>query len=408
MEPHVQVFENGLTALFDPVPFVESCAIALWFPVGSRNEPATCRGVAHLVEHMIFRGSKRYSAVVLQNKFDALGAYTNAYTTKEETCYYARCLAADSAQVLALLLHSVLYPELRADHVRREQKIIVEEILSYEDDAEEVIADLAEAALFGSHPLGNPIAGTVQQVLQLKRQDVVMFHQRHYIPQQCIVTISGNFDQSAVAAILELLPKPKQRKPPKPKPPTKTFSGSIMVQKPYQQSHVLLYKEIPGETTPFRNAMGIVNTVLGDGTNSRLNRRIRERNALAYSVYSQLQFLQGTGIWLMGASYDTDNHGRVTAMIRDEFETFVRDGFRKGEFSRAKQQLVVSKVLSLESLSARCTHMAKSFMERGFVEPPDQTAETIRSVTMADCAHVVQFLGSWESWSSVVSHPITQ
>lgn len=370
--PLVRTLPNGITVVIDPVTSVDSCAIGIWVKAGTRDEPIGKAGVAHFVEHTSFRRTRHRTTNRIARELENVGAYANAYTTKEETCFYARTLTEHLPRVADVLADVVLHPLFEDADVEKERTIITEEIRSYEDEAEEYIFDIGEQHLFGNHPLGPPIVGTVDSVQRISSKDVRAFHDRHYHRGSLILTVSGNVDPDRImdmgAKLFEAVPRAKAARART--APTSRAVKPLVVHRPLQQAHVLWQARTPGQTSRTRHALMLLNVLLGDGMSSRLNVRIRERKGLAYTVYSQLQHFSDCGVFAIYAGLDESRVDAVHGMLERELADMVRHGVRRAELQRAKQQIRASKLMALESLSARMSMLGKGMIEEGRPEDP--------------------------------------
>ena len=414
-QPNARVFSpsvircsNGLTVLFDHVGSVDSCALGIWIPAGTRDEPRGKDGVAHFVEHTAFRGTPSRTALTIARTFDNVGAYSNAYTTKEETCFYVRSLSIDVPVVLKTLVDLVLNPLHQPSHIEKERSIITEEIISYEDEAEELIFDIAERDMFGTHPLGLPIVGTRDSVANITANDVRTFHESFYHTSKMIVTISGNTKINTVMDILNSIePTPNAFKNKKRTTPKILPIKNTVVTRGVQQAHVLWHKRIGGVSDSLRFPYMLLNVILGDGMSSRLNVRIRESKGLAYSIYSQVQFFTDCGTMSIYAGVDEQRVSKVESLLAEELKLLVSKKVKSHELLRAKAQLRASKLMSLESLTARMTMLGKGMLEDGSYEDPYETIRKIESVSVADLERVIDQISDAADWNRVLILPGT-
>ncbi|MFN4985469.1 MAG: M16 family metallopeptidase [Ignavibacteria bacterium] len=406
--PTELILSNGIRLVSDYVGSVDSCALGIWVKAGTRDEPPGKSGVAHFVEHTSFRRTALRTTSKISRDFENRGAYANAYTTKEETCYYVRTLREHLLDVSTTLADVVVNPVFDADDVEKERTIIVEEIRSYEDEAEEHIFDLGEQQLFPVDAIGSSIVGTVQDVESLKRTDIVRFHKQHYTPDNVIIAISGNHDIDTFAEHIEQsmrgLGRSRTRTTrvaPQPAKPTHQE-----YRKQTQQAHVLWQCPTTGYHHADRHALQILNVVLGDGMSSRLNVKLRESRGLAYSVYSQLQLFLDCGIMAIYAGIDETQRARVDREISTILSALSADGITVSERKRAVAQLRASKLMSLESLTSRMTLLGKGIMEEGYPEDPRQTIDALESVTLADVQRVASKYCKPARWSTTSLLPI--
>jgi predicted Zn-dependent peptidase len=405
--PIVRSLPNGIPVVIDQVMSVDSCAIGIWVKAGTRDEPVGKAGVAHFVEHTSFRRTKDRTTNRIAREFENVGAYANAYTTKEETCFYARTLTEHLPRVADVLADVVLHPIFDPSDVEKERTIITEEIRSYEDEAEEFIFDIGEQHLFGDHPLGPPIVGTVDSVRRITPTDVRGFHTRHYHRGSLILTVSGNVDPDMImdmgARLFDGVPRAgraTQRTA-----PTSRSVRPLVVRRPVQQAHVLWQARTPGQRSSMKHALLLLNVILGDGMSSRLNVRIRERKGLAYSVYSQVQLFADCGVFAIYAGLDDRHVDAVHGMLERELADIAANGVTRTELQRAKQQVRASKVMSLESLSARMSMLGKGMIEDGRPEDPFTTIRKVDAVTLDQVKAVAARLLSPERFSRCLILP---
>ncbi len=405
--PTVVTLANGIRVVCDHVPHVDSCAVSFWVDAGTRDEPKGGDGVAHVVEHTAFRRTPTRTMSKISRDFENVGAYVNAYTTKEETCYYVRTLTQHLPRVMATLADVVLHPVFRDEDVDTERGIIIEEIRSYEDEPEEYVFDLGEQQLFGTHPLGMPIVGSVASVSTITAEQVRAFHAKHYVPSRIIVAVSGNVTIEAIVALVEEHTKGlrKATSPRRRTTPTARTPNEVTIRKPLQQAHVLWQSRTQGYHDADRYALQLINVILGDGMSSRLNVRLREKRGLAYSVYSQVQLFADCGSFSIYAGVDESRMSTVHRSIAAILTELATDGVTPSELARAKAQLRASKLMALESLSARMTMLGKGLLEDGAPEHPYATIASLEAVDQQAIARVAAAVCDPSSWSRCLLLP---
>ncbi len=405
--PSVHTLSNGLVVVIDAVPGVDSTAVGYWVKAGTRDEPRGKAGVAHLVEHTSFRRTRHRTSRRIARDFENVGAYANAYTTKEETCYYVRTLSDHLRGVLGTLTDVVISPVFDPTDVDKERSIITEEIRSYEDEAEEYIFDLAEQQLFGQHPLGSPIVGTVRTVQGMSVDDLRAFHERHYHAKGTVLTVSGDVHVPRFLDLVERLtldmPTGQQRRrrrtPQAQAPSRKTVDWSS------QQSHLLWHTATAGYHSSDRAALSLLNVILGDGMSSRLNLRIREANGIAYTIYSQIQLFTDVGMFAIYAGMDERNVGRSQRMIERELRKLVEGGVRPSELKRAKEQMRATRIMALESLTSRMNLLGKGMLDEGRPEDPFREIDELNAVTLDEVNAVAHRVCDPDRWHRLILKP---
>ncbi|MBM4179386.1 MAG: insulinase family protein [Ignavibacteria bacterium] len=398
---------NGIRIVSDYVNTVDSCALGIWVKAGTRDEPRGRSGIAHFVEHTSFRRTASRSTSKISRDFENRGAYANAYTTKEETCYYVRTLRDHLHDVASTLTDVVVNPVFHDADIEKERNIIIEELRSYEDEPEEHIFDLGERQLFPSHSIGSSIVGTITDVERLRRADLARFHNKFYNAANMVIAISGNHDIDALAEHIETLTSELtfKRKLQARKAPLHGKSSHAEHRKQMQQAHLLWQVPTTGYHHADTYALQILNVVLGDGMSSRLNVKLRETRGLAYSVYSQLQLFMDCGIMAIYAGIDEAQRTSVERHVTGILSDLADQGITASERKRALAQLRASKLMSLESLTSRMTLLGKGVMEEGQPEDPIASIEALESVTLADVHHVSQQYCNPARWSTTCLLP---
>jgi len=406
--PNIHTLNNGVVVIVDHVPSVESCSVGIWVHAGTRDEPLKKAGVAHFVEHTSFRRTQRRGTARIARDFEHVGAYANAYTTKEETCYEVRTLTDTLDGVLDTLADVVTHPVFRPDDIERERTIITEEIRSYEDEAEEHVFDIGEMQVFAGHSLGTPIVGTVDSVQHISADDVRAFHTKHYASPNIVLAVSGNVDPDTVNRLAErtMADVPRGRRAKRVVPPV-VPPGELVLHRSMQQAHLLWQIRTPGQQWSQRYALQILATILGDGMASRLNVRIREARGLAYTVYSSIQLFSDCGTFAIYAGLEESRLLRAQAVIERELEALRTTGIRPQELHRARQQLRASKIMSLESLSSRMAMLGKGWLEDGAPEDPFESLQRFNEVTVDDVNAVAALLCNPAQWSRCIILPGT-
>lgn len=405
--PTVVTLSNGIRVVCDHVPHVDSCAVSFWVDAGTRDEPKGGDGVAHVVEHTAFRRTPTRTMSKISRDFENVGAYVNAYTTKEETCYYVRTLTQHLPRVMTTLADVVINPVFRDEDVDTERGIIIEEIRSYEDEPEEYVFDLGEQQLFGTHPLGMPIVGTVASVSSITADEVRAFHTRHYVPSRIVVAVSGNVTIDVITALVEACTSGMKRSTSKRRrtTPVAHTANEVTFRKPLQQAHLLWQSRTSGYHHDDRYALQLMNVILGDGMSSRLNVRLREKRGLAYSVYSQVQLFADCGSFSIYAGVDDSRTATVHASIAAILKEMATDGVTVSELARAKAQLRASKLMALESLSARMTMLGKGLLEDGHPEDPYATITALDAVDRETIARLASDVCNPDVWSRCILLP---
>jgi predicted Zn-dependent peptidase len=403
--------DNGLRILSEEVPGAESFALGISINVGSRDDFPNSGGLAHFLEHISYRHTKTRTGRQISNSFESAGAYANAYTTKEMTCFYVRALNAHFSQMLELLLDITFNQIYLEKDIKKEKSIIIEEIKSYEDDPEELIIDYADRALFGAHPLGNPIVGSEESVMDIDIAAIKRFHHSFYTLPNIAITYSGSLNHDILCNEIskqlnniEIATSDinfnKSRST-----PSFVLPQKANFLKPFQQAHILCARTAPGLDSDSRFPLTLLNIVLGDGMSSRLNQNLRERNALAYTVYSTLQQMSDSGGIYIYAAAEEKKAEKTATLIRKEISRMAEGNITKAELSRAKEQLKSSSIMALESLSTRMQSLAKSELLLGKYEDIYETIHLLDSVTLENVNETAGRFFKPENWSEIIFLP---
>lgn len=396
---------NGLRIVSEYVPTVASFALGAWVNAGSRDESDALAGTAHFIEHLIFRRSLRHSARAIAAAFEDIGAYTNAFTTKEHTCFYARALGKHFRKCAALLGEIVSQPAFHPADIEKERSVILEEIKGYDDEPEERIFDEAESSIFAGNSLAHPIAGSTDSVVAITTDDIAAFYRSYYRPENMVIAVAGNITHEKAVAAAEAYFKfdatantTKTQRTPIANIP----GGRVTESKQFQQSHIVTAARLEGADSPDRFAYSVLNAAFGDGMSSRLYQRLRERSALAYTVYSTVQLMSDCGLLAVYAGVDARNTDKALRCIAEEIDKLRETAMNRKEIARAKEQVKTGIVMGLEDMSSRMNYLAKSEIEEGGFEPAEIALAKIDAVESSDILRIAQTRLTHETIKEVV------
>jgi len=383
--PKKAVLPSGLRVITERVPGVRSVAVGIWVPAGSRDEAPERSGIAHFVEHMLFKGTRRRSARDIAEAIDATGGQLNAFTTKETTCYYARVLDEHLPLALDILADMLLESTFRPEDLARERDVIVEEIRLVEDTPEDLVHDLFEKALFGAHPLARPVLGSEETVSGCTRQDLLQFVQTHYSPGGLVIAAAGSVDHDALVAMVDkLFDGPARSNGARRPVPFSYRPAYVMAERDSEQVHLCVGVPALPRHHPQRFALHLLDTLLGGGMSSRLFQELRENRGLVYSTYSYHSGYRDTGVLGVYAGTSPDKAEEVLDLIRSELEAVYRGRITAEELDRAKQQAKGALVLSLENTTARMNRLGRSELDGQPYLSPKQLMRRIDAVSLED------------------------
>ncbi|MFI5657905.1 M16 family metallopeptidase [Streptomyces sp. NPDC051684] len=380
---------NGLRIVTETLPSVRSATFGIWAHVGSRDETPTLNGATHYLEHLLFKGTKKRSALDISAAIDAVGGEMNAFTAKEFTCYYARVLDTDLPLAIDVVCDMLTGSLIEEEDVDAERGVILEEIAMTEDDAGDVVHDLFSHTMLGDTPLGRPVLGSVDTINALSRNQITRFYKKHYDPTHLVVAAAGNVDHNKVVrqvrAAFDRAGAPQDLAAPvAPRGGRKTLrtAGRMeLLGRKTEQAHVILGMPGLARTDDRRWAMGVLNTALGGGMSSRLFQEVREKRGLAYSVYSYTSGFADCGLFGVYAGCRPSQVHDVLKICRDELDQVAQHGISDDEISRAIGQLAGSTVLGLEDTGALMHRIGKSELCWGEQMSVDAMLERISAVT---------------------------
>jgi len=391
------VLPGGLRVITESMPTVRSASFGIWAGVGSRDEDVSHAGATHYLEHLLFKGTARRSALDISAAIDAVGGELNAFTAKEYTCYYARVLDADLPLAIDVLADMVTGSLLEPSEVEAERAVILEEIAMTDDDPSDTAHEAFGLQLFGDTPLGRPILGTADTINAISRSQIAEHYAARYRPQSLVVAAAGRLEHDDVveltrncfaSAVTEGVAPMPPRLPGTAGPEVGSGTGVRLISRPIEQANLVLGCAGLARTDHRRFALGVLNSALGGGMSSRLFQEIREKRGLAYSVYSFNSQHADVGIWGIYAGCLPAKADDVLAICADEIAKVCQSGLTKEELDRGKGQLRGSIVLSLEDPASRMTRLGKAELVYPALEPVDDILASIDAVTVDDVREV--------------------
>ena len=382
------VLPGGLRVITESLPAVRSTAFGIWAGVGSRDEGPEHAGATHYLEHLLFKGTAKRTALEISAAMDAVGGELNAFTAKEYTCYYARVLDADLPLAIDVLSDMVNSSLIEPKDVEAERGVILEEIAMNDDDPTDTVHEAFAAQLFGDTPLGRPILGTVDSINSISQARIAEYYHARYTPDTLVVAAAGSLDHEQVVELTRssfgsILTGDTSPLAPRLTGPAADGSGTgvRLVSRPIEQANLVLGCAGLARTDSRRFALGVLNAALGGGMSSRLFQEVRENRGLAYSVYSFSSQHADTGVWGVYAGCLPAKADEVLAICRDEIAKVVSGGLTDEELERGKGQLRGSIVLGLEDPSSRMSRLGKAELVYPRLEPVDEILASIGGVT---------------------------
>jgi predicted Zn-dependent peptidase len=354
------ILDNGLRVVMEEIPTCRSVAFGIWVKTGSRNETPEDNGISHFIEHMLFKGTDRYTAKDIADIFDGIGGNVNAFTSKEYTCYYAKVLDDHLPQAVEVLSNMFFNSILDPSDMSKEKNVILEEISMYEDTPDDLVHDLVSKAAYADHPLAYSILGLEKRLKAMDPDSLRQYMARHYIIENTVISLAGNINEDVLELIrkhfdgfnnhgeLQTVTAPTFR------------DGLIFHKKKAEQNHICL--SLPGYQVNHEHtyAMVLLNNMIGGGMSSRLFQEIREKRGLAYSVYSYHSSYMDSGLFTIYAGTAPGQTEEVLQVTMDVLNEIQVNGMTEAELRRGKEQLKGSLILSLESTSSRMNRLGKN------------------------------------------------
>ena len=401
-----EVLGNGLRLITETMPHVRSVTLGVWLTRGSRHESDERAGIAHFVEHMLFKGTGARSAEDIAQAIDSIGGQLDAFTAKEYASYYIKVLDEHVPVAVDLLSDIVRRPAFAADEIEREKKVILEEIKMVEDTPDDLVHELFTQHFWEGHPLARPILGSPETVEALNRETILKYFAGAYVGSNMVISAAGNLNHGRVRELVEgafgdlvATGEPFGEDPPKVSPQVVTRTKEL------EQSHVCLGTNSYPQSHADRYVSYILNTVLGGLMSSRLFQNIREKRGLAYSVFSGLSAYRDAGNITIYAGCANEAVGEVVDLCVEELKGMKRTSVPDSELRRAKDHLKGSLMLSLENTASRMSHLARQeiYFDRHF--GLDETLAGVEAVTASDIRRVAADLFSNGSLAATVVGP---
>ncbi|MFW6188716.1 MAG: M16 family metallopeptidase [Actinomycetota bacterium] len=403
------VLPCGTRVLTERMPAQRAVTVGFWVGVGSRDEQPGRLGSTHFLEHLLFKGTTRRTALQIAEAFDEVGGESNAATAKEHTCYYARVLAEDLPMSVDVITDMVTSAVLDPEELERERGVILEELAMDKDDPEDVAFEEFTRRVLGEHPLGRPIGGTPEEILEVPRDAVVAHYRRHYRPEGLVVTAAGGLEHDVVVALVaEALERagwepsapavPVARRDRTPAALTPDW-GEHFLERPVEQTNVVVGRPGLVVRDERRFAMTVLNAALGGGMSSRLFQEVREKRGLAYSTFSFSGAYSDAGYFGMYAGCLPSRTDEVVALMTGELEKLAADGIGADELRKVVGQLGGGTVLALEDTGSRMSRLGSAELKSGEFLDIDESLDRIRSVTRTQ----VRDLAGWLAQGPVVT-----
>ncbi len=376
------VLENGLTIIGEEIQHVKSISLGVWVNAGSSIENKKVSGVSHFIEHMLFKGTKNRTSKDIANQIDNLGGQINAFTSKECTCYYVKLLDSHIDIGLDILSDMILNPLFDKNDIDKERLVILEELKMYEDSPEDLAYDLLTENVYAGDGLGMNIIGTTKSLYDINQEEILNYFKDYYVPNNSVISISGNFNFEEMVKKIEGKFKLWERKEVEIEIKKAEFKNCFVTKnKDTEQVNLAMSLEtISSENIEEVYALAIVNTVFGGSISSRLFQKIREEESLVYSIYSSQSLYKKCGELGIFASMSNENLEDVYNLIIEEIKVLRENYLTDKEIKETKEQLKGSYILGLESTSSRMMSIGKAMLLNNRVKTTDDILKSIDDV----------------------------
>ncbi len=403
------ILDNGIRIVSENIPYVHSVAFGIWINVGSRDESVKNLGISHFLEHMVFKGTKKYSALQIAKNIEGYGGYINGFTGKESTCYYVKILDEQLNRAFDVLSELVINPVFKEKDIKKEKFVILEELKNIEDDPEDFIFEYFEKKLYGSHPLGYPVIGEIESINNTTIEKLTNFINTKYQSDQIVIAAAGNIKHDHLVNLVtekfSVFPKPQKNVKNRKAPSIKLKSNLYREEKPIQQAHICLGTKTPGISSKFRYPTVLMNTILGEGMSSRLFQNIREKFGFSYSIGSFLNLLSDSGNFGIYTGTNKNNIQNSIELINKELLKLKSQPVNNAELNRTKAQVKGSIMLGLESMSNRMMRLGSGEIYFNQYIPLENIVEKIDKVTSDDILETASDIIDENKFVTVIFSP---
>jgi predicted Zn-dependent peptidase len=386
------ILANGVRVITEAMPHVRSVSVGIWIGTGSRRETQEQNGISHFIEHMLFKGTTHRSAEDIARSVDSIGGNLDAFTAKELVCFNTKVLDQHLSLAWDVLADLVLNPMFRTEDIEKEKGVILEEIKMEADSPDYLVHEIFSSNFWKDHPLGKPILGTRETVKRFDTDIIRQYYSAVYAPSNLVVTAAGNLTHDRLVALVREHFEGLAAGAPTPPDHVPNTHARIALRNKKSLEQVHLCLGVPSYPLPHqeRFACYVLNTLLGGGMSSRLFQNIRERQGLAYAVFSELNPYRDTGCLSIYAGTSQESARKVVESIVNEFRELKEKAVSDEELRRAKDHLKGSLMLSLESTASRMTNLARQEMYFGRFFTLDELVESIEAITAADVQRIAQ------------------
>lgn len=385
----VTTLPSGLRVATDTMPGVETVSLGVWVEAGTRDEAAELNGIAHLLEHMAFKGTTTRSARVIAEVIEDVGGHLNAYTSREHTAYYAKLLRQDAALGLDIVADILQNSVFDTDELARERQVVLQEIGQAFDTPDDIVFDHFQETAFPDQPLGRPVLGRPEIVARIESADLDAYLKQHYSAGSMVAVAAGAIEHDRFVELVATAFADLPAGSPTPRPRADYRGGAMIERRDTEQAHVVFgFPGLP-HRDPDYYALAVYSMALGGGMSSRLFQEVREKRGLVYSIYSFSSSYRDDGLFGIYAGTGPDSLAELSDVVAGEMVAIARD-LAPAEIARAKAQLRAGMLMSRESSSARAEHLGQQILVHGTPQQPVDLLAKLDAVTAADLERVAQ------------------
>ncbi len=382
---HQRQLKNGIRVIMEEMPSYRSVSIGAWIKVGSMYENKMNNGMAHVIEHMLFKGTKKRTAADIANEMTAIGGNMDAFTCKDCTCYYAKTLDIYAKQALDILGDMICHSLFDEKELKKELGVILEEIDMYEDSPEDLVHEHLQMEVWKDHPLGYLISGEKSVVAGFDRKQLIEFFDKYYVGHNMVISVAGHFDPDQMMEWIEEyfadIPAGEAAKLPK---DPEYYPITWKKEKDIEQNHICLAFDCCSNLSEERYVLTVANNIFGGNMNSRLFMKVRDEMGMTYAIYSYGSSFDQAGLFQIYAAMQPSQMQPVMDAIFEEIDRIINDGVTQQELDIAIQQIQAELILGYESSYNRMNALGKSLLIRGHAIPLEDELERIRQVTAED------------------------
>ncbi|MCK9479211.1 MAG: insulinase family protein [Firmicutes bacterium] len=381
---------NGLRVVIEQMPHLKSVTAGLWVGAGSCRESRANNGISHLIEHMLFKGTKHKTAKQIAETIDNIGGQLNAFTSRDCTCFYAKSLSDRLDTILDVISDMLFNSLFDIRDIALEKSVILEEISMYEDTSEELVHDILMEKSWRKNSLGYPILGVAKSLGKIDRDEILQYLNNYYIPSNSVLAIVGSFEKERLLEMVQTKFGGWKNSDAKIRPLSKPkfIPTETQTVKDIEQTHLCIGYNTIARGHALDYSLMVVNTILGSGMSSRLFQKIREDRGLVYSIYSYLSMFAKAGMFTIYAGMNSARVDEVKQLIFDETKSLAKDGISNEDIQKCKEQLKGNLILGLESTSSRMHSYGQSLLLTNSIRTSDEMIKRIDAVD-AEKIHAV-------------------